>query len=107
VEAAKAGDEVALQALAKVGYYLGVGIASLINALNPELVVFGGVLSLASDFLLPVVEEEVGKRALAWNRRETKVVCASHGVDACVMGGVATVYQAVLAEPSRIRIPID
>jgi glucokinase-like ROK family protein len=53
--AARAGDAVAREAFDTVGHSLGVGIASLVNALNPELVVFGGILSLAWEFLLPAV----------------------------------------------------
>ena len=48
VEAARTDDPVALEALKKVGRDLGIGIASLVNALNPDFVVFGGILSLAS-----------------------------------------------------------
>jgi predicted NBD/HSP70 family sugar kinase len=107
VEGARAGDSSALSALTKLGHNLGIGIASLVNALNPDLVVFGGVLSLASDYLLPVVEEELDKRALEWNRRASKVVRAQHGIDACAIGGVAAVYQAILADPARIRIPVN
>lgn len=99
VDAARAGDRVALTALDRVGHHLGIGIASLVNALNPELVVFGGILSLAGDFLLPPVEQELQQRALLWNREATRVVLARHGFDACVIGGVATVYQNILTQP--------
>ena len=99
VEAACASDDVALRALDQVGHALGIGIASLVNALNPDRVVFGGILSLAGDFLLPVMEKELRQRALRWNAEATQLVLARHGSDACVMGGVATVYQAVLLQP--------
>jgi glucokinase-like ROK family protein len=99
-DAARSDDLVALKALNQVGHDLGVGIASLVNALNPELVVFGGILSVAGEFLLPVVNGEMRRRALRWNREATDVVLARHGFDACVVGGVATVYEAVLAQPS-------
>jgi len=99
VEAAQQKDHMALEALQVLGCHLGIGIASLVNALNPELVVFGGILSLASDNLLPVIEDELQRRALRWNREAIKVVVAKHGQEACVMGGVARVFQAVLAEP--------
>ena len=99
VEAAIQDDRMALEALNVVGRNLGIGIASLVNALNPELVVFGGIMSLASDYLLPVVEDEIRERALRWNREAIRVVVAKHGQEACVMGGVARVFQAVLAEP--------
>lgn len=103
IEAADSGDPLALEALERVGSHLGIGIASLVNALNPELVVFGGILSLAGQYLLPAVEREMKQRALRWNRGATQVVLARHGFDACVMGGVARVYQAILAEPDNIR----
>jgi glucokinase-like ROK family protein len=101
VDAARAGDAVAREALDGVGHSLGIGIASLVNALNPELVVFGGILSLAWQFLRPAVTEEMQRRALRWNREATQVVLAQHGFDACVMGGLALVLQDILREPRR------
>jgi glucokinase-like ROK family protein len=102
VEAAGQGDRLALEALEVLGHHLGIGIASLVNALNPELVVIGGILSLASDYVLPVIEIEVQRRALRWNRDAINVVVASHGQEACVMGGVARIFQAVLVEPNMV-----
>jgi glucokinase-like ROK family protein len=104
VQAAELGDRLALQAFEVLGHHLGIGIASLVNSFNPELVVFGGILSMASEFLLPVVENELRQRALRWNREATKVVVASHGQEACVMGGVARVFQAVLAQPDTVGV---
>jgi glucokinase-like ROK family protein len=102
VDAARAGDAVALEALDQIGHHLGIGIASLVNALNPELVVFGGALSLAWDFLLPAVNKELQERALSWNREATRVVLARHGLDACIMGGVALVLSNILYKPRLI-----
>ena len=100
VDAARAGDAVALSALEKIGRDLGIGIASLVNALNPELVVCGGILSLAGEFLMPAMTKEFEQRALRWNREATKVVLAKHGFDAAAMGGVAAVYETILAQPN-------
>jgi predicted NBD/HSP70 family sugar kinase len=102
VDAARAGDPVALEAFEKVGRDLGIGIASLVNALNPELVVFGGILSLGGEFLMPEVNREMEKRALRWNRESTRVVLAEHGFDAAAMGGVAAVYETILAQPNLV-----
>jgi glucokinase-like ROK family protein len=100
VDAARAGDAVALAALEKVGKDLGIGVASLVNALNPELVVCGGILSLAGEFLMPAATKEIQQRALRWNREATEVVLAKHGFDAAAMGGVAAVYETILAQPN-------
>jgi predicted NBD/HSP70 family sugar kinase len=102
VDAARAGDTVALDGLKIIGRYLGIGIASLVNILNPELVVFGGLLSIAGEFLMPVIEKEVEHRSLKWNREAMKLVLAWHSADACVMGGVAAVYQAILTQPDIV-----
>jgi glucokinase-like ROK family protein len=101
VEAARRGDSLALDVLDQAGHRLGIGIASLVNAFNPDLVVFGGMLSLASEFLLPVIEAELRQRALHWNVTATRIVQAQHGSDACIMGGVATICQAILLQPGQ------
>lgn len=102
VQAAKTDDRVAREALVETGRYLGIGIANLINALNPEMVVFGGILSLAREFILPEINQVIETRTLKWFRDETKILIAAHGFDACVMGCIATVYQHVLSQPKKI-----
>ncbi|MDO9086939.1 MAG: ROK family transcriptional regulator [Anaerolineaceae bacterium] len=99
VEAAKKNDKVALDALKKVGHHLGIGIASLINALNPGIIVLGGILSSAWEILEPEINHELSTRALYWNRESTKVVLGKNGKQSCVMGGIAVVYQAILSKP--------
>jgi glucokinase-like ROK family protein len=107
VEAARADDVVALSALEKIGTDLGIGVASLVNALNPELVVWGGILSLAGEFLMPAAIKEYKQHALRWNREATEVILAQHGFDASAMGGVAAVYQTILAQPNLIGLSKD
>jgi glucokinase-like ROK family protein len=102
VDAAKSNDAVALAALNQVGRYLGIGIASLVNALNPELIVFGGILSLAGEFLLPIIHEQLEQRALRWSETAVEVVLAHHGLDSCIMGGIATIYQSILTHPGKV-----
>jgi glucokinase-like ROK family protein len=102
IEAARAGDIVARLALSRAARELGIGIASLVNVLNPDLVLFGGIMSVAADFLLPVINDEVRKRALRWNAEAAVIAPARHGSEACVMGGVAVVYQTILAQPGGV-----
>jgi predicted NBD/HSP70 family sugar kinase len=99
VRAAGDGDLVARQALTETGKYLGIGLANLVNTLNPDMVVFGGILSLAKEFLLPVIQQTIGERSLRWSFRTAQIVVAAHGSDACVMGGVAMVYDHILRQP--------
>jgi glucokinase-like ROK family protein len=101
VRAAESGDAVARQALVDTGRYLGIGIANLVNALNPEMVVFGGTLSLAKEFLIPVIQQTILERALRWPLHSVQVVVAAHGSNAATMGGVAMVYDQILRQPFK------
>jgi glucokinase-like ROK family protein len=100
-EAARNGDEVALKALEETAIYLGIGMAGLINIFNPDGLVFGGTLSVAHEFLMPIIERVMHERALRWSLESSKIVIAAHGQDAAAMGGVALVYQQVLAQPTK------
>ncbi len=110
VEAAGCDDAIAKAGLDMIGINLGIGIASLVNALNPDLVVFGGSISIAWEFLHPIIEDQLRLRALRWHRDATRIVPARHGADACVMGGIAAVYHQILAKPSdrpsAISLPV-
>lgn len=101
VEAAQAGDTVALAALDETALYLGVGLSNLVNALNPEIMVFGGILSLASEFMMPAILRVIGQRVLTWPAEAVKVLVAAYGFDACVMGAIATVYHQILSQPFK------
>ena len=51
-DAAKKGDELALNVFTRAMEYIGIGISDLVNMFNPELIVIGGGVSLAGDILL-------------------------------------------------------
>jgi len=99
VQAAQLGDRVAAEALQDVGKYLGMGIVNLVNIFNSELIVLGGALSLAHEFLLPVIEGTVCESALKPACENVRFVASAHGADACVMGAVALVLDDILREP--------
>ena len=99
VQAAGQGDSVALGALQEVGERLGVGVANLVNVFNPELIVLGGALNLASTILLPIVERLIRENALTPACENVRVSASAHGIDACLMGTVALVLDDILREP--------
>jgi glucokinase-like ROK family protein len=101
VEAARKGDQVALTSFEETGYYLGVGLANLINTFNPQKVVLGGYVTQAHEFLLPVIQKTVQERALRWPREAAEIVVATYLNDASLMGAVATVYGQILSNPNQ------
>jgi glucokinase-like ROK family protein len=99
VEAANRNDDVALTALHEVGVDLGVGISNLINIFNPELVIMGGALSLASPWLINAIRESLQNRVLPPLLEKVSVIPSTLGLDSCVMGTVALVLDDVVREP--------
>src|SRR3954453_17389111 len=87
-ELAHDGCSVAQGVLALVGERLGVGIVSIVNALNPEVVVIGGGAMAGGELLLAPARRVVAERALPPSRRQVRIVPAQFA-DEAGMGGAA------------------
>jgi glucokinase-like ROK family protein len=99
LKAAKMGDQIAMDALAKVAFYLGIGIANLVNLFDVELIVLGGALNKASSFIMEDIERAVSAYTLSPEREHLRIIPSAHGTDACVMGAIALVLDDILCEP--------
>ncbi|MDX6275200.1 MAG: glucokinase [Frankiales bacterium] len=88
--AAGSGDVAAVAALAEVGRWLGLGLANLVAAYDPDLIVVGGGVSDADALLLDPARAALAQQlfASAW-RPPVPVVRAALGVDAGVVGAAA------------------
>jgi glucokinase len=84
--------------LSHVGSHLGVGIASLVNIFNPELLVIGGGFARAGDLLFEPARRVVAERALSPARDEVKVVPALLGVEAGLIGAGLVGFEALHRE---------
>jgi len=93
-EAARSGDGASLAILAGVGERLGVGIAGLVNVLDPDLVVVGGGVSEAGELLLAPVREAF-RRSVEGDRRrpEVPIVQAVLGNDSAAIGAAALLFE--------------
>ena len=84
-EAALAGDETAVEAIANIGKWLGVALASLANIFEPDVIVIGGGVIAAGELLLSPARAEMQIRALR-PMNTTKVVAAQLGPEAGMIG---------------------
>ena len=86
-QAAQAGDQAAVELLADVGHWLGVGIANLAAALDPGLFVIGGGVSDAGELILAPAREAF-RRTLTGRgyRPEARLVRAQLGPEAGLVG---------------------
>ncbi len=99
VNAADLKDRVALDALVQVGQWLGVGIANLINIINPHQVVLGGPLAEAHRYLLPIIRETVASRAFPRIRDAVEIDVSAYLHDAAAVGGAAMIHKRILDHP--------
>ena len=97
---AQAGSPVALAALAETGRWLGIGIAGLINLLNPELILLGGQLAPFYPFVRSTLEAELDRRALRASRQVVRVTPARLGMDAPLIGAAELAFEPLLADPA-------
>lgn len=85
-KAAEAGDPVAKRIFAIVGEYIGIGLTSVINLLNPEKVIIGGGVAEAGDLLLDPIRKTIKERAMVVAGSAVEIVPAQLGNSAGVIG---------------------
>jgi predicted NBD/HSP70 family sugar kinase len=102
---AQAGSPDALDALEETGRWIGIGLAGLVNVLDPRLVVFGGLFGRIHPFVSDIVEAELDRRALAAPRRLVRIVPSKLGVEASLLGAAELAMEPLLADPARWMRP--
>lgn len=90
-EAANAGDPFARQIMEETGRYLGLGVATLVNILNPDLVIIGGGVILAGAPLLETVRQVVQLRTFPGPSRRVRIVPPMLGAEATAIGAAVLV----------------
>lgn len=84
--AGKGGDELALEIFRRMGVYLGIGLANLINILNPEMIVIGGGVVNGWDLFEKHMHQQVEERAFPLLAARVKIERAKCGDDAGLLG---------------------
>lgn len=79
-------DLLAIELVEQIGQQLGFHIGSLINIFNPDMVIIGGQMSRAGDFLLQPVISAVRKYTLSLMSRDSEIVLSKLKDQACVIG---------------------
>jgi glucokinase len=99
-DAAEAGDLVARQAFGSVGHWLGVGLANLVAALDPNRIVVGGGVSAAGDRLLEPARMSLERSLVAAGHRAVPPVLAARlGPEAGVIGAAELARRSLSANP--------
>ena len=101
--AADMGDQDAVDAFSDVGQALGRGVAGLVNIFNPEKIVLGGTLSIASKYLIPAMNAAVSNFAQNDVMKKTDIIVSIFANDASLFGAVAIVVEDVMWNPANVE----
>jgi glucokinase-like ROK family protein len=102
VEAASHGDPASVAAIAYAGERIGVALASLVNLLNPSLILVDGGVARAGEMLLDPIRRAVAARSLALASHHARVEVGALGDNAIAFGGVATVLDAAFGSTGSL-----
>lgn len=76
---ARQGDLAAQEAFRQLGRNLGVGLANVINIMDPEAIILGGGVAEAKEFISPAIGEEIERYVISPAAKETKILFSQIG----------------------------
>ncbi|MBU0599197.1 ROK family protein [bacterium] len=79
-------DKVAIEVLERAADYIGIGVATLVNILNPKMVILGGGVINASPSLFEMIKEVALKRAIKISKSNLKIVTSELEKNAGTIG---------------------
>jgi len=89
-EEAEKKDELAVKSFEYISFYLGAGIANLINIFNPEAIVLGGGLSKSSKIIIPYIKKIVNERAMTGMKERVKILAVKDQAIIPALGAAKT-----------------
>jgi len=98
VSMAEKGDDGIIQLFNEAGYYLGIGIANVINTFNPELVVIGNRLSLIKPWIEESMLACVEQRSLQYHHRRVHIVFSKLAMKSAAVGAADLAIKTFFAQ---------
>lgn len=83
---AKKGDKKAIKVYQMVGEHLGIGLANVVNILNPEIIVIGGGIANDGRFIFPTARKVMKHNILSPSAKNTNIVKSNLGENAGALG---------------------
>ena len=99
-EAGKKGDALAVEVFQRMGFYLGIGIANLVDILNPEMIVIGGGAANGWELFAAHMRREVRKHVFPASSAKVEIVPAQCGDDAGLLGAAKLAFDAQQNQPA-------
>jgi glucokinase len=92
---AREGHSGAVEAVRQLADWLGIGLVSITNTFDPEMIVIGGGVSELGEMLIRSARDYVRKNAMAPGRDHVKIEAAKLGNKAGLVGGALVAWEAL------------
>ncbi len=99
--AAKLGDEFCISLLNTTGLALGKALANTIQLLNPDVIVIGGVVSEANQYILTPIQQAVNQYCLEQISGNTKIVISEIWNQSGLLGTTAMLFKKLFSNMNR------
>jgi len=100
VDLVRAGDQEAIQEVREAGRHIGEVAATMVNLINPSVLVIGGLMANAGEFLLAGIREVVYQRSLPLATQHLRIITTAAGAQAAVLGAATLAIERVLSPES-------
>lgn len=87
--AARRGDKLSNEVIARAAFYLGIGFINIINIFNPELIVYGGGMAEMGEMIVGPGRIMAAERSFSINARSVRIIKAGLSNEAGIYGAAA------------------
>ena len=102
IDAAKRGDQYAINILSRVGLNLGKAIGILIQLFNPELIILGGKIAEAKEYITTPIQQSINKYCMEQLREKTEIKLSTLGSNADILSSVAVVMEHIFNDLTEL-----
>jgi len=102
-DAALAGDPLATQVVLEAANYLTIAVTSLVNLLNPDMIIIGGSLSRLGDLVLKPIQAKMDATALVSSVSKTQLRTSMLGSKGIAIGAATLAIEQAFMDPKILR----
>ncbi|RFZ90398.1 ROK family transcriptional regulator [Mucilaginibacter conchicola] len=93
LQAARAGDPLAVSIISDAAFLIGKGIATLIHIMNPGLIVLSGSGATAGKILMAPIQQAINEFCIPWLAEQTEIEVSQLAADAKLLGAATLVIE--------------
>jgi len=103
-DAANLGDKLASEIINEAIEYLGISVASIVNLLDPELIILEGGVARAGDILVDNLHKVVNRRKMKYAGKNTRIILSKLGEDAAAIGAASFLLKRLIESGGAVEM---